>query len=110
MSALAEGKRAHGLSPWRQAYEMEMQARMTRTPRQPEVSVELTLNAKGDVQVNVSVQGIGEDVAGVGAKAEAEFDRLLAKYPRAVRDPEDELAQARKAAKIQAARARAASK
>lgn len=81
MSATAT--RTHGKSPWRTAYEMEMQARMTRAPRQPEASVDLTLNAKGDVQVHVSVQGIGEDVGAIGAKAEAEFDRLLAKYPRA---------------------------
>jgi hypothetical protein len=70
-----------------------------RPSREPECSVELTLNAKGDVQISVSAKG--PDVAAMGAAAEAEFDRLMAKYPRPEPTPADEaLKEARKVAAI----------
>lgn len=95
------------LTPTARLHEVTMQA-LHRSPRQPEANVELSLNAKGDVQVSVSVQGLGTDVGSVGLAAEAEFDRLLAKYPRPIIDPDNELAKARKAAAIQANRAKVA--
>lgn len=81
-------------------------AALSRVPREPEYDVDLTLNAKGDVQIVVSAKG--PDVAAAGAAAEAEFDRLRAKYPRTEPTPDAEaLKQARKVGAIQAAKAKA---
>lgn len=94
-------------TPTERLHEVTMAA-VSRAPREPECNVDLTLNAKGDVQIYVSARGV-PPISLVGAAAEAEFDRLLAKYPRA-EPPEgaEALAQARKAAAIQGARARRA--
>jgi hypothetical protein len=52
----------------------------SRTPANPTSSVELSLNAKGDVQIKVDVQDRDADAA---AKKAAElFDLLYAAYPR----------------------------
>lgn len=67
------------LTPTQRLHEVTMQA-LTRASREPECSVDLTLNAKGDVQIGVSAKGT--DVAAVGAAAQAEFDRLRGEYPR----------------------------
>jgi hypothetical protein len=81
---------------------------MNRPARSHDCSVDLTLNAKGDVQIAVSAQGPASLVAEVGAAAEAEFDRLCAKYPRPEPPDADEaLKQARKVAAIQSNRAKA---
>ena len=71
----------------------------------PECGVELTLNAKGDVQIAVSWKG--SDLVAGALLAETEFDRLCVKYPRSVpTDTETALQQARKATAIQANRAK----
>lgn len=67
------------LTPTQRLHEVTMQA-LSRTPREPECSVDLTLNAKGDVQIAVNAKG--GDVATAGAAAQAEFDRLCLEYPR----------------------------
>ena len=94
------------LTPTQRLHEVTMQA-LSRSPREPECAVDLTLNAKGDVQINVAAKG--PDVSEVGAAVEAEFDRLRAKYPRS--EPTDAEQAAKKlggAARIHAARARKA--
>lgn len=52
----------------------------SRAPANPTSSVELSLNAKGDVQVKVDVQDRDPDAA--AAKARELFDVLYAAYPR----------------------------
>lgn len=54
---------------------------LQRAPAPPESAVELTRNAKGDVQIGVTVRG--HDAEDVEQLACAIFDRLAAKYPRA---------------------------
>lgn len=68
------------LTPTQRLHEVTMQA-LNRQPRDPECGVELTRNAKGDVQIAVTARGA--DVGEVGKAAELEFDRLCEKYPRA---------------------------
>lgn len=53
---------------------------LQRSPAPPESSVELTRNAKGDVQIGVTVRG--HDAETVEGEAVAIFDRLCQKYPR----------------------------
>lgn len=67
------------LTPTQRLHEVTMQA-LSRTPREHECSVELTRNAKGDVQIAVASKG--GDVSTAGAEAQAEFDRLCVEYPR----------------------------
>jgi hypothetical protein len=67
------------LTPTQRLHEVTMQA-LSRTPREPECAVGLTLNAKGDVQI--AVEAKGPDVGGIGVAVQAEFDRLRAEYPR----------------------------
>jgi hypothetical protein len=67
------------LTPTERLHEVTMTA-LARTPAQPEHTVGLTLNAKGDVQIEVT--GRGTDLAWLGKSVEAEFDRLCEKYPR----------------------------
>lgn len=52
----------------------------SRAPANPTSSVELSLNAKGDVQIKVDVQDRDPDAAAV--KARELFDVLLAAHPR----------------------------
>lgn len=47
----------------------------------PEYSIELVLNAKGDVQVKVGANGPDRET--VETECAAIFDRLIEKYPRA---------------------------
>jgi hypothetical protein len=54
---------------------------LQRSAAPPESAVELTRNAKGDVQIGVTVRG--HDAAAVEEEACAIFDRLVTKYPRA---------------------------
>jgi hypothetical protein len=95
------------LTPTERAHEIAMAA-LSRSPREPEGNVELSLNAKGDVQITVGAKG--SDVVEVALAVETVFDELRAKYPRAAPPPptDPDVAQARKIAGIQAARARAA--
>ena len=72
----AETKR---LTPTERLHEVTMTA-LARTPAQPEHTVGLTLNAKGDVQIEVT--GRGTDLDGLAASVEAAFDALCEKYPR----------------------------
>ncbi len=59
--------------------DVAMQA-LSRTPSAPEHTVGLTLNAKGDVQIEVA--GKGHDLVALGVAVQDEFDRLRASYPR----------------------------
>lgn len=67
------------LTPTERLHEVTMTA-LARTPAQPEHTVGLTLNAKGDVQIEVT--GRGTDLEGLAASVTAEFDALCEKYPR----------------------------
>jgi hypothetical protein len=75
------------LTPTQRLHEVTMAA-LTRSIREPECSVDLTLNAKGDVQISVGAkapfveEAMTVSLLHVGAAVEAEFDRLCAKYPR----------------------------
>ena len=60
-------------------HELAMAA-ITRTPQAPEHTVGLTLNAKGDVQIEVT--GRGTDLAGLVESVQTHFDALRAAYPR----------------------------
>lgn len=85
-----------------------MQA-LSRAPKDPECSVGLTLNAKGDVQIAVEAKGDADRIEAVGARVQAEFERLCDAFPRP--EPTDADTRAREAAKvagIQAARAKKA--
>jgi hypothetical protein len=55
-------------------------AALHRAPSAPEHTVSLNLNAKGDVQIEVT--GKGTDLNALGSDVQAEFDRLRAAYPR----------------------------
>lgn len=59
--------------------DVAMQA-LSRAPQAPEHTVSLNLNAKGDVQIEVT--GKGTDLEALGLGVQAEFDRLRAQYPR----------------------------
>ena len=67
------------LTPTERLHEVTMSA-LARTPAQPEHTVGLTLNAKGDVQIEVT--GRGTDLDGLAASVQTTFDVLVAKYPR----------------------------
>lgn len=56
-------------------------AALTRMPSPPEHAIELTRNAKGDVQISLTVRGHGLEA--VLYDAQMAFDRLCEKYPRA---------------------------
>lgn len=60
-------------------HEFAMHA-ISRAPQAPEHTVGLTLNAKGDVQIEVT--GRGTDLDGLVASVSAHFDALRAAYPR----------------------------
>lgn len=67
------------LTPTERLHEVTMTA-LARTPAQPEHTVGLTLNAKGDVQIEVT--GRGTDLTGLYSDVSATFDALCEKYPR----------------------------
>ena len=67
------------LTPTERLHEVTMTA-LSRTPAAPEHTVGLTLNAKGDVQIEVT--GRGTDLEALAASVEAAFDALCEKYPR----------------------------
>lgn len=55
-------------------------AGLQRTPSPPEHTVGLTLNAKGDVQIEVT--GRGPDLDALCASVQTTFDQLRVAYPR----------------------------
>lgn len=66
-------------TPSERLHELAM-AYATRPTSPPESSCDLTRNAKGDVQVAVTVRGY--DAAEVVAEARRLFDELCVAYPR----------------------------
>lgn len=80
-----EPRRRHTLSDAYEQAQETIAALLTRTPRQPSESVELTRNAKGDVQIAVSAGSHeGETLEECAARARATFDTLCTAYPRTV--------------------------
>jgi hypothetical protein len=67
------------LTPTQRLHEVTMAA-LTRAPAPPEHTVALTLNAKGDVQIEVT--GRGHDLGALTADVLGTFEALRAKYPR----------------------------
>jgi hypothetical protein len=67
------------LTPTERLHEVTMAA-MQRAAAPPEHTVGLTLNAKGEVQIEVT--GRGHDLDTVAASVVATFDTLRAAYPR----------------------------
>jgi len=74
----------HKLTPTERLHEVTMAA-VSRQPTPPESSVELTRNAKGDVQISVTARGW--DAAEAAATAQRLFDSLCAFYPRSDTNP-----------------------
>ena len=68
------------LTPTQRLHEVTMAA-LQRVPSPPEHTVGLTLNAKGDVQIEVT--GRGGDLGELSALVVSTFDALKAQYPRA---------------------------
>ena len=66
-------------TPSQRLHEVTMAA-LTRPHAEPESAVELTRNAKGDVQIGVTVRG--PDAVLAEQRACEIFDRLVTKYPR----------------------------
>lgn len=56
-------------------------AAITRAPQAPEHTVGLTLNAKGDVQIEVTGRGSGS-LSELAESVAATFDKLREQYPR----------------------------
>lgn len=67
-------------TPTERYHELALQAAASR-PATPEHSLELTRNAKGDVQIALTVRGV--DLDELERDATESFDRLCAKYQRA---------------------------
>jgi len=67
-------------TPTERYHELALHAAQ-RQPLVPEHSLDLTRNAKGDVQIALTVRG--GDLAQVEQSATDAFDRLCDKYPRA---------------------------
>jgi hypothetical protein len=67
------------MTPTERLHEVSMAA-IQRAPAQPEHTVDLTLNAKGDVQI--AVAGRGVDLDAVAEQTAAVFDKLRERYPR----------------------------
>lgn len=67
------------MTPTERLYEVAL-ALASKRPSEPTSKVELTLNAKGDVQIAVDVTDADPKVA--TKKAAELFDVLRAKYPR----------------------------
>lgn len=64
-------------TPTQKLHEVTMAA-LARAPQPPEHTVGLTLNAKGDVQIEVT--GRGADLETLAGSVAATFDALRAKY------------------------------
>ena len=77
MSATKETPRR--LTPTERLHEVTMAA-MLRRPSEPEHTVGLTLNAKGDVQIEVT--GRGPDLDALAAHVTAKFEWLREQFPR----------------------------
>jgi len=77
--AAAGEEQPRRMTPSERYHELALQAAQ-RQPLVPEHSLDLTRNAKGDVQIGLTVRG--GDLAEVEASATAAFDRLCARYPR----------------------------
>ncbi len=75
----AEQEPARRQTPTERLHEVTMAA-LHRKPAEPESMVELTRNAKGDVQIAVTVRGF--DLAELERLAGDTYDRLAAAYPR----------------------------
>jgi hypothetical protein len=67
------------LTPTERLHEVTMAA-IQRSAAAPEHTVGLTLNAKGDVQIEVT--GRGTDLEALAGSVQAAFDALCEKYPR----------------------------
>ena len=95
-------------TPTERYHELALQAAQ-RQPLVPEHSLDLTRNAKGDVQIALTVRG--GDLAQVEQSAVETFDRLCDKYQRDDREPTDAEARAKQLGndvRIHAAQARKA--
>lgn len=66
-------------TPTERLHEVTMAA-VQRAASPPEHTVSLTLNAKGDTQIEVT--GRGHDLTGLESDVAAAFDRLREQYPR----------------------------
>lgn len=73
------------LTPTERYHELAMSV-ANRQPNSPEHALALTRNAKGDVQIELTVRH--SDLAELETSATATFDRLCEKYPRADAAPE----------------------
>lgn len=71
-------------TPTERYHELALQAAQ-RLPSVPEHSLDLTRNAKGDVQIALTVRG--GDLADVERSATEAFDRLCEKYPHSSAAP-----------------------
>jgi hypothetical protein len=69
----------HRLTPTERLHEVTLAA-LNRTPAQPESSVTLTRNAKGDVQIEVTIRGY--DPGSTADTCVAIFHGLTLAYPR----------------------------
>ncbi len=67
------------LTPTERLHEVTM-AVLQRQPSPPEHTVGLTLNAKGEVQIEVT--GRGPELDALAASVTGTFDKLREKYPR----------------------------
>jgi hypothetical protein len=72
-------------TPTERYHELALQAAQ-RQPLVPEHSLDLTRNARGNVQIALTVRG--GDLAEVERSATASFDRLCERYPRAAERPQ----------------------
>ena len=78
-TADADAPAERRLTPTERYHELAMLV-AARQPTVPEHSLELTRNAKGDVQIALTVRS--GDLAALEADGTAAFDRLCTKYPR----------------------------
>src|SRR3954449_9951858 len=101
MSADPNAWREQRPTPSQRLHEVTMAA-LARRPAEPEHTVGLTLNAKGDVQIEVT--GRGPDLALLTQDVAVTFDELRARYPRAESEPAEK-SQATKANREAAAAA-----
>jgi hypothetical protein len=72
------------LTPTERYHELAMSV-ANRQPSSPEHALALTRNAKGDVQIELTVRSA--DLAELETSATAAFDRLCTKYPRVETGP-----------------------
>jgi hypothetical protein len=76
---MTETEEPRRLTPTERLHEVTMAA-IQRASTPPEHTVGLTLNAKGDVQIEVTGRGV--DLAALAASVSGTFDDLREKYPR----------------------------